>query len=104
VEEHRAEHRDPEGPAELLDRGERAGGRAGLLVVDAGLAAAAVDDVLSSDRYAAEVAPDVRQARAYGATGVPFFVVDGRYGISGAQPTELFAQALAQAWSESVSA
>ncbi|MCG8154402.1 DsbA family oxidoreductase, partial [Pimelobacter simplex] len=31
-------------------------------------------------------------------TGVPFFVVDGRYGISGAQPTELFAQALQQAW------
>ena len=89
-----------------FERGEDVGDHAVLrrTAVEAGLDAAAVDDVLSSDRYAAEVAADVQQARAYGATGVPFFVVDGRYGISGAQPTELFAQALAQAWSESVSA
>ena len=40
------------------------------------------------------------QARAYGATGVPFFVVDEKYGVSGAQPTELFAQLLERAWSE----
>ena len=33
-----------------------------------------------------------------------FLVIDGRYGVLGAQPTEVFAQALAQAWSESVSA
>jgi predicted DsbA family dithiol-disulfide isomerase len=72
--------------------------------VAAGLAAAAVDDVLAGDGYADEVAADVRQARAYGATGVPFFVIDARYGISGAQPTEVFAQALEQAWSESVTA
>ena len=74
---------------------------AGLTV---GLDPADVDDVLAGDRYADAVAADVHQARAYGATGVPFFVIDGRYGISGAQPTELFARALDQAWSESVSA
>ena len=48
-----------------------------------------------------EVAADVAQATAYGATGVPFFVVDRRYGVSGAQPSEVFAQLLERAWSES---
>ena len=43
---------------------------------------------------------DVAQARAYGATGVPFFVIEERYGVSGAQPTELFTQVLEQAWAE----
>ncbi|WP_139977502.1 DsbA family oxidoreductase [Nocardioides litoris] len=56
--------------------------------------------VLSSAAHADEVAADVAQAAAHGATGVPFFVVDGRYGISGAQPTEVFAQVLEQAWAE----
>ena len=89
-----------------FERGEDVGDHAVLrrTAVAAGLDAAAVDDVLAGDAYADDVAADVRQARAYGANGVPFFVVDGRYGISGAQPTEVFAQALAQAWSESVSA
>ena len=50
--------------------------------------------VLATDRYAAEVAADIREAREIGVTGVPFFVLDRRYGISGAQPAELFLQAL----------
>ena len=89
-----------------FERGEDVGDHAVLrrTALAAGLDAAAVEDVLAGDRYAAEVAADVQQARAYGATGVPFFVIHGRFGISGAQPTEVFAQALAQAWSESVSA
>ena len=45
-------------------------------------------------------ARDLAQARAYGISGVPFFVLDGRLGVSGAQPTELFTEALAQAWSQ----
>ncbi|AXH98023.1 DsbA family oxidoreductase [Ornithinimicrobium avium] len=65
-----------------------------------GLGATEVAEVLESDAYDAAVTADVEQARAYGANGVPFFVVDGRYGISGAQPTEVFAGALQQAWSE----
>jgi 2,5-diketo-D-gluconate reductase A len=52
--------------------------------------------VLAGDEFTDAVEADIRQARAYGATGVPFFV-DGRYGISGAQPTEVFDQALRQA-------
>ena len=69
--------------------------------VEVGLPGDEVDRVLSSDAYDDEVSADIRQARAYGANGVPFFVVDGRYGISGAQPTEVFAGALQQAWAES---
>lgn len=69
--------------------------------VDAGLDPERVAAVLASDEYAGAVASDVAQARAYGATGVPFFVVDQKYGVSGAQPTEVFAQVLAQAWTES---
>ena len=57
--------------------------------------------MLGSDEYAEEVAADAAQATAYGATGVPFFVVDRRYGVSGAQPSEVFAQVLERAWSES---
>ena len=49
------------------------------------------------DRYADDVRADEKQARDLGITGVPFYVLDMRYGISGAQPTEVFAQALAQA-------
>ena len=67
----------------------------------AGLDAGRVAEVLSGEEYADAVAADVAQARAYGATGVPFFVVDERYGISGAQPTEVFSQVLTQAWAES---
>ena len=65
-----------------------------------GLDDARVDDVLDSDEYAEAVAADVAQARAYGATGVPFFVVDQKYGISGAQPATVFTQALEQAWAD----
>ncbi|WP_148611711.1 DsbA family oxidoreductase [Nocardioides rubriscoriae] len=56
--------------------------------------------VLTSDAHADDVAADVAQAAAYGATGVPFFVVDARYGVSGAQPTEVFSRLLEQAWAE----
>jgi predicted DsbA family dithiol-disulfide isomerase len=64
----------------------------------AGLDAARVDEVLGGKDYRDAVLADLEQARAYGASGVPFFVIDGRFGISGAQPVETFAQALEQAW------
>ncbi|MDN6529852.1 MAG: DsbA family protein, partial [Brevibacterium sp.] len=41
------------------------------------------------------------EAQALGANGVPFFVIDRKYGISGAQPPEAFTQALETAWGES---
>ncbi|MGP9616741.1 DsbA family oxidoreductase [Arthrobacter sp. AOP36-A1-22] len=67
---------------------------------DAGLAEDDVVAVLESDRYTAEVEADIAQARALGVTGVPFFVLDMKYGISGAQPPEVFAEALTTAWGE----
>jgi predicted DsbA family dithiol-disulfide isomerase len=66
----------------------------------AGLDEARVEAVLASDEYTAEVWADIERAQRYGATGVPFFVVDERYGVSGAQPVEVFAQLLERAWAD----
>lgn len=71
------------------------------VAVAAGLDAGRVDEVLASEEYADAVVADIAQARAFGANGVPFFVVDNRYGVSGAQPSEVFAQLLDQVWAES---
>ncbi|MDO5739928.1 MAG: DsbA family oxidoreductase [Ornithinimicrobium sp.] len=71
------------------------------VAVGVGLGESAVDGVLTSQDYDADVDADVAAAQAYGAGGVPFFVIDERYGISGAQPTSMFAGALRQAWDES---
>ncbi len=57
--------------------------------------------VLSSDAYADEVRADEQRARAFGVQGVPFFAVDEQYGVSGAQPAELFGEVLERAWAES---
>ncbi len=71
------------------------------VAVGAGLDAARVDEVLGSREFENDVHTDIEQAQAYGATGVPFFVIDQKYGVSGAQPTEVFTQVLEKAWSES---
>jgi predicted DsbA family dithiol-disulfide isomerase len=68
------------------------------LAEESGMDGAQARAVLDSDAFGADVRTDEAQARAYGASGVPFFVVDGRYGISGAQPVEAFTQTLATAW------
>lgn len=71
------------------------------LAVAAGLDADAARAVLADpSAYADEVRADEREAAELGANGVPFFVLDRTYGVSGAQPAEVFAQALAQAWGE----
>ena len=67
----------------------------------AGLDPAEVQAVLEGDAYAAGVQADIDEARTLGVQGVPFFVVDERYAISGAQPEELFSRALTRAWAES---
>jgi len=71
------------------------------ITVGAGLEADAVDRVLASTQYTDEVWADIEQAQAYGATGVPFFVVDEKYGVSGAQPVDVLTQVLDRAWSDS---
>jgi predicted DsbA family dithiol-disulfide isomerase len=54
--------------------------------------------VLSGHAYAAEVRADERRAAALGIAGVPFVVVDERYGVSGAQSPDTFLAALERAW------
>ncbi|WP_326756955.1 DsbA family oxidoreductase [Streptomyces hirsutus] len=67
----------------------------------AGLDTDAARAVLADpEAYAAEVREDQREAAELGARGVPFFVLDRTYGVSGAQPAEVFTQALTQAWGE----
>jgi predicted DsbA family dithiol-disulfide isomerase len=67
------------------------------LAADVGLDPGLVLTALREGTYLPAFEADLRQANAYGITGVPFFVIDGAYGVSGAQPPELFARALAQA-------
>jgi predicted DsbA family dithiol-disulfide isomerase len=73
------------------------------LATEVGLPAGDTREVLDGDAYAGEVREDVRQARALGATGVPFFVFDRTYGISGAQPLEAFVATLERAGAEDAS-
>ena len=68
------------------------------LATSAGLDASEVASVLSGDAYADAVRADERQAQAFGISGVPFFVIDRRYGVAGAQPVRVLHDALTQAW------
>jgi predicted DsbA family dithiol-disulfide isomerase len=67
------------------------------LAVEAGLDERDVHDVLAGDGYTTAVATDIREAQALGANGVPFFVFDNRFGVSGAQASDVFSQVLARA-------
>jgi predicted DsbA family dithiol-disulfide isomerase len=67
---------------------------------EAGLEADEAREVLGSDRYADAVRADQRQAQAFGITAVPFFVVDRKYGVAGAQPPDSLLQVLETAWAE----
>ena len=67
------------------------------LAAEIGLDRADVVRALTAHEYLADVKADVAQANAYGIQGVPFFVIDGKYGISGAQDPKAFAGALRQA-------
>ncbi|ONI72140.1 hypothetical protein BWI15_18870 [Kribbella sp. ALI-6-A] len=67
------------------------------LAIEVGLPAEQVQAVLAGTAYAEEVAADQAQALAYGANGVPFFVIDNKYGVSGAQPAEVFQEAIRRA-------
>jgi predicted DsbA family dithiol-disulfide isomerase len=53
--------------------------------------------MLAGDEYVRDVTEEIREARRLGANGVPFFVLDRTYGVSGAQPAELLLSALRQA-------
>lgn len=66
-----------------------------------GLDPSEVRRVLESNEYTRAVEADIAEARSLGANGVPFFVIDRKYGISGAQQPEVFSRALDTAWEES---
>ncbi|CAI9386133.1 DsbA family oxidoreductase [Microbacterium sp. T2.11-28] len=70
------------------------------IAVEAGLDGDAARAALESAEFLDDVRADQAQAVAYGIQGVPFFVIDGKYGVSGAQPAEAFSQILRQVWSE----
>ncbi|WP_406189775.1 DsbA family oxidoreductase [Streptomyces griseus] len=71
------------------------------LAVEAGLDGDEARAVLADpEAYADDVRTDEREAAELGANAVPFFVLDRRYGISGGQPSEVFVQALEQAWKD----
>jgi predicted DsbA family dithiol-disulfide isomerase len=69
-----------------------------LFAVEVGLDETEVRAALADRRYLAAVREDGDTAQALGATGVPFFVVDRKYGAAGAQPAELLLNILERAW------
>lgn len=85
-----------------LSEGEFLGDRETLvrLGTEAGLEAAEARAALESGEYAGAVRQDEAQAHALGINGVPFFVLGGKYGVSGAQPAEVLRSALEQVWQE----
>jgi predicted DsbA family dithiol-disulfide isomerase len=70
------------------------------LATEAGLDEGEATDMLASDQYADEVRTDEAQAHAFGINGVPCFVLDGRFAVSGAQSPQVLLSALHQAWAE----
>jgi predicted DsbA family dithiol-disulfide isomerase len=70
------------------------------LAAEVGLDADEMKQVLVDGSYARAVAEDIAMAREAGINGVPFYVLNGRYGVSGAQSSELFASALSRAAGE----
>lgn len=59
-----------------------------------------IREMLNSEKFDQAVDQDVYESRQIGVRGVPFFVLDRKYGISGAQPDEVFTQNLEKAWTE----
>ena len=71
------------------------------LAAEVGLDPERVSDVLSGDDFGDEVRADEARAVELGSTGVPFFVIDGRFGIPGAQPPDVLLRMLQRVWDSS---
>ncbi|GAA2161961.1 putative DsbA family dithiol-disulfide isomerase [Humibacillus xanthopallidus] len=86
-----------------FEHGEDIGDRDVLVRIgtEAGLDADEIVRDLASHTWRDAVVADITAANSLGIRGVPFFVLDDKYGISGAQPADVFTQALDQAWRES---
>jgi protein disulfide-isomerase len=70
------------------------------LGTEAGLNAAEITAMLNSDQYADAVKQDSYEAQQIGVRGVPFFVFDRKYAVSGAQSTDVFLETLTQSFAE----
>ncbi|MEX0780820.1 MAG: DsbA family oxidoreductase [Balneolales bacterium] len=70
------------------------------LGVETGLPAEEIREMLQSDLYADQVSLDINMAQQVGVQGVPFFVIDNKYAVSGAQPSEVILEALQKTWHE----
>ena len=102
-----AQQADPEAAQRLLEvmysayfeqgRGVFSVDDLGDLAAEAGLDSAAAREMLAGSAYVDDIVSDQALARSFGANGVPFFVIDRTYGVSGAQPVEVFLSALDQA-------
>jgi predicted DsbA family dithiol-disulfide isomerase len=68
------------------------------LASEAGLDAEEVRAMLASDAHTSAVRSDEEQASELGIRGVPFFVIAGRFGVSGAQPVDVLLSALSKGW------
>ena len=65
---------------------------------DIGLPSEELNGVLTTTAFQNEVKNDIKEAESIGVTGVPFFVIDRKYAVSGAQPVDTFLNALHKAW------
>ena len=70
------------------------------LGAEVGLGEGRVREIVNGDAYANDVRTDEERARSFGISGVPFFAIDERYGVSGAQPADVLLGALRQAYEE----
>jgi predicted DsbA family dithiol-disulfide isomerase len=88
--------------AAYLAEGEAVGEPAVLerLATEVGLGAERVRALLAGDDFADAVRADERRAQAFGITGVPFFAIDERVGVSGAQPPAVLLEVLRESWAE----
>jgi predicted DsbA family dithiol-disulfide isomerase len=71
-----------------------------VLAAEVGLDKAEAAKILAGDEYTKEVRADEQEAGRLGVRGVPFFVINRKFAISGAQPSEVFLEALQKAWDE----
>jgi protein disulfide-isomerase len=70
------------------------------LGVEAGLPTEAITEVLQSDVYTKEVEADILEAQSIGVQGVPFYLFDNKYSVSGAQHVDTFVSTLEKVWQE----
>ncbi|WP_291781266.1 DsbA family oxidoreductase [Cecembia sp.] len=69
---------------------------------EVGISNVSAQECLNSNKFEDKVDQDIAESRALGVRGVPFFVLDRKYGISGAQPKEVFEDTIKKAWGDYV--